>query len=518
MWNVSSSSKAGRRCPTAVAHATTLLTLLLGLLLPGSAAAQIAPQDIPNTCRNHYTQQQEIQLGDKVVQQVYQTMPVLPDSDPVAQYVRRLGAQLVAAAPLTPGLERQWPFNIHVVASSEINAFALPGGSMFVNLGAIQAAETEAQLAGVMAHEMSHVLLRHSTCNMVKKQNRSILYSLGQIGAAIALGGAAGDLASQGIGAAQGLDFLHMSRGDEEQADKLGVRILHNAGIDPRGLPQFFEIIIAKSGSGPAQFLSDHPNPGNRMEYLRQEIATLPPLEHPIVTTAAFKEAHAEAAQAHALTATEMQSGQWKSSGLYARGPGAAVTATPVSGTAPNTSSGTPLRVSPLSAGQLGLSARLVRYQGALFAIDRPASWTASQAGSAGASGRSSVTLAPPGAAGDFGVAYGVILAVQHVEGQGVSDADSLVHATGSFAQQFAQSHGLTAEGAPTATSVGGQPAVTQYLTGASPVNGGAERDWLVTVARPDGDMDTLLFVAPAAQQSSMQPLFNRMLATFSPQ
>ena len=232
-----------------------LIALLLALSISAPACAQFDPV----TCKNSFTQQEEIQAGDKLVAEVYKQMPVLPDSDPVSRYIQQLGARLVAVAPLTPGLTQQWPFRFHVVASEEINAFALPGGTMFVNLGAIQAAETESQLVGVMGHEMSHVILRHSTCNLTKQRKKSIWYGLGQLGAAIALGGSGGEAAAQGIGMAANLDFLHMSREDEQQADLLGVRIAHDAGYDPRGLPQFFEIIQAKYGKGSAEFLSDHP-------------------------------------------------------------------------------------------------------------------------------------------------------------------------------------------------------------------------------------------------------------------
>lgn len=259
-------------------HRKALAALLLALGVCAQACAQFQPV----TCKNSFTQQQEIAEGDKIVAEVYKQMPVLPDSDPIALYVRQLGAHLVAAAPLTPGLTHQWPFLFHIIASDEINAFALPGGTMFVNLGAIQAAETESQLVGVMGHETSHVILRHSTCNITKQRKRSIWYSLGQLGASVALGGIGGEAASQGIGVAQNLDFLRMSRDDERQADLLGVQIAHDAGYDPRGLPQFFEIIQAKYGSGSAQFLSDHPSPGNRTEYVNKELALLPPLLHPI--------------------------------------------------------------------------------------------------------------------------------------------------------------------------------------------------------------------------------------------
>jgi len=156
----------------------------------------------PRPCRNSFSEQQEMAEGKKVAAQVWQQMPVLPDSNPVSQYVEALGLKLAQYAP-----GYRWPYNFHVVDSEEINAFALPGGSIFVNLGTIQAAGTEAQLAGVMAHEISHVAQRHSTCNITKQQKRSIWYGLGQIAAAATIGGSLGDLAAQGIGTAAGLDF-----------------------------------------------------------------------------------------------------------------------------------------------------------------------------------------------------------------------------------------------------------------------------------------------------------------------
>ena len=295
-----------------------LLALMVAITTGPFARASFEPV----TCKNAFTVEQEIQEGDKVAAQVYRQMPVLLASDPLTKYVQQLGAKLVAKAPPSPGTNERWPYNFHVVASPEINAFALPGGSIFINLGTIQAAENEAQLAGVMAHEISHVVMRHSTCNLSKQRNKSILYGLGAIGSAIFLGnGAAGQLAQTGIGFGQNLDFLHMSRTDEKQADLLGTSILYDAGYDPRALPQFFETIQAKYGAGGAQMLSDHPNPGNRTEYVNAEIQTLPPRSGATVTTAQFKQIHALALDTHALTATEIQAGAWKTSGHYASGP-----------------------------------------------------------------------------------------------------------------------------------------------------------------------------------------------------
>ena len=160
------------------------------MLLPVPSAW--ARFQVPPPCKNSFTIEQEQTEGAKVAAEVFKQMPVLPDGSPISRYIQQLGAKLVA---VTPGY--RWPFNFHVVASEEINAFALPGGAMFVNLGTIQAAETETQLAGVMAHELSHVVMRHSTCNMTKQQSIGTWAALGQLGAAIALGnGALGSMAS----------------------------------------------------------------------------------------------------------------------------------------------------------------------------------------------------------------------------------------------------------------------------------------------------------------------------------
>src|ERR1700745_486069 len=142
-------------------------------------------------------------------------MPVLPDSSPVSQYVQTLGQKLAGYAP-----GYKWPYRFHVANVAEINAFALPGGSIFVNLGTVQAAQDEAQLAGVMAHEISHVVLQHSVCNAEKEQRAGLLAGLSQVAIGIAVGGGtAGQIADRGIEETTSLGFLKMSRGDEKQAD-----------------------------------------------------------------------------------------------------------------------------------------------------------------------------------------------------------------------------------------------------------------------------------------------------------
>jgi Peptidase family M48 len=258
-------------------------------------------------CKNNIPPQQQIELGQKVAKQVYEQMPVLPDSSPATLYVQSLGRKLAAEAP-----GYKWPFNFHVVNVADINAFALPGGAIFVNLGTVQAAENEAQLAAVLGHEISHVVLQHSVCNAEKQQRVGLIAGLGQLAAGVLLGDTAGQVAQRGIGLTAGLGFLKMSREAERQADLLGVGTLYDAGYDPHAMPQFFETIQRKYGKGSAQFLSDHPNPGNRTEYVDQEIATFVPRSHYISDTPEFVRVHNQVAGMHAYTAQEVASGVWK--------------------------------------------------------------------------------------------------------------------------------------------------------------------------------------------------------------
>lgn len=293
----------------------TYLQNVWSCLLVMACALPLKAQIVQPVCKNAFSYEQEQTEGAKVAAEVYQEMPVLKDTSPVSTYVRALGAKLVQYAP-----GYQWNYNFHVVSSAEINAFALPGGAIFVNLGTIQAAENEAQLAGVMAHEISHVVLRHSTCNLTKQRKKSVWYSLGQVGGA-ALGGVGGAAIAQGIGYTASLDFLHMSRDAEKQADLLGVEILYDAGYDPHGMAQFFEIILAKYGSGGSQMLSDHPNPGNRTEYVNAAIAKLPARTHEVTTSTAFTKARAEAAAIKPLTTAEVKAGAWKTSDSFQAAP-----------------------------------------------------------------------------------------------------------------------------------------------------------------------------------------------------
>ena len=475
------------------------------MLLPVPSAW--ARFQVPPPCKNSFTVEQEQTEGAKVAAEVFKQMPVLPDGSPISRYIQQLGAKLVA---VTPGYRR--PFNFHVVASEEINAFALPGGAMFVNLGTIQAAETETQLAGVMAHELSHVVMRHSTCNMTKQQSIGTWAALGQLGAAIALGnGALGSMASQGIGMATGLGFLRMSRDYEKQADLLGTNILYDAGYDPRGMAQFFETIQAKYGEGSAQIFSDHPNPGNRTQYVNAEIATFPPKPNPRVTTAEFTRAREQSKKEKTYNSKEVQGGAWRQSGKYALVAGGPAQVIPA--TVGGSGGGQSAPSGRLSRASLGLNDQMTTYQGAAFSMSYPASWQKGE----GKNG--SVAFVPPNGAGQSGIAYGAIVDSARMK-TAVRDNNSLAQATSAIAQQMnEQNGGMQQASNLTTLTVGGQPANAVELRGRSPVaDGGSmlvERDLLITVARPDGAISYIVFVAPEPDYPTLKPLFTSMIESF---
>ena len=254
---------------------TKAAAVALALSVWGSGLAAQTAIKLP---KNKYTPQQDVELGREAAAEVRKQYPVIKD-EKIQTYLTKLGDRLVAAAPAelkNPAYEYSFtPVNV-----KDINAFALPGGPMFVNRGMFDAAESEAEVVGVMAHELSHVLLRHGTANASKAQNPWL--QLGQLAGAVGgavVGGAAGSAIAQGSQFGLGTILLRYSRDFEKQADLLGSQIMASAGYDPRALAHMFETIERESkengGSGNPQWLSSHPNPGNRTQYINKEADAL---------------------------------------------------------------------------------------------------------------------------------------------------------------------------------------------------------------------------------------------------
>lgn len=243
----------------------TVISLLLSF---GFCFAQPGPLRTLKPGFNLFTPQQDTQLGQQAKAEVEKTKPIVRDSE-MSNYLNQLGAKL-AKSPLAG----TFPFTYEVVKDKNINAFALPGGPVFVNTATFAAAQNEAQLAGVLAHEMSHVALRHGTHEASKGQAVQIIAAL----AGSATGnGMMGALAKAGISLGANSVLLHNSRDAESQADYNGAQILADSGYDPVEMANFFQGLSSKGSEGAlAQFLSDHPTPGNRVAAVQSEVRSMP--------------------------------------------------------------------------------------------------------------------------------------------------------------------------------------------------------------------------------------------------
>jgi Zn-dependent protease with chaperone function len=213
---------------------------------------------------NKFKPADDVRLGRQAAAEAEQQFPLLRDSE-VTAYVEKVGQRLVASIP-AEFQHSEFRYYFKVVNASDINAFALPGGPMYVNRGMIEAARTEGEMAGVMAHELSHVALRHGTAQATKAQKYAVGAGIAGILGTILAGPTVGQLAQLPIGAY----FLKFSREYETEADLLGARIMANAGYDPRDLANMFRTIEAQGGGG-GGFLSDHPSSKDRYARINQE-------------------------------------------------------------------------------------------------------------------------------------------------------------------------------------------------------------------------------------------------------
>jgi len=248
-------------------YARLLPALLLALAVANpSAQTKITPD------KNSYSVADDVKVGQEAAAAAKKQLPMLND-DQVDKFVERVGARLAAAID---GELRHagFRYTFDVVNQKEINAFALPGGPMFLNRGMIEAAKTEAAMTGVMAHEIAHVALRHGTAQATKGQKFQIGAVAGQILGAI-VGGTAGSVISQGSQFGIGAYFLKYGREYERQADLMGAQIMARAGYDPREMADMFKTIQAEGGSSGPEWLSSHPDPGNRYDAIVHEASLL---------------------------------------------------------------------------------------------------------------------------------------------------------------------------------------------------------------------------------------------------
>lgn len=231
---------------------------------------------------NWYSLESEIGIGREYSQEVEGSLKVVEDPV-VTEYVNRIAQNLVRNS------DAKVPFTIKVIDSEEINAFAFPGGFLFVNYGLILAAQDEAELAGVMAHEIAHVAARHATRQMTRAQ----MFNLASI-PLVLVGGGAGLAVREAVGLVIPLSTTKFARSFEAEADYLGVEYLYKAGYDPQSFISFFERIQAQEKEKPglvAKAFSTHPQTTDRIRKTQQEIQRiLPGREQYVLSTSEFQD------------------------------------------------------------------------------------------------------------------------------------------------------------------------------------------------------------------------------------
>ncbi len=479
--------------------AVRLLACVLACVMAGPTwvwAVKPAPE-LPDPGNVGISKEQQIQVGLQAVAEIYKQMPVLPDSSPITQYVQQLGKKMVNVIPP----QRSWPYQFHVVEQKEINAFALPGGPIFINVGTITQADNEAELAGVIAHEMSHVYMQHSAKQMRKNTLPSILSGLGQIAGQV-LGGIGGAVASIGGQMAGGLLSMKYSREDEAQADAVGAIIMYKVSYDPKAMADFFEKLQKMGGAGGPQFMSDHPNPGNRVQAVEREIQEWPPKKFQR-DSPQFQKIKQQATKVKAYTAEQIaqgeKQGQWARENAQsgARPPAEAQAAANAAGGA---AAGD---LANVSLQQVRPSGNFTEFQQGIR-IAYPDNWKVMRS-------QNGITIAPEAGVSQGAVAYGVVIGSAQDQ-----NATNLDQATQDLVQSLQQQNQLQPASDINRISVNGMEGRSVYLRGQSPVqrNGQPvpERDWLVTVPNPQGGLLYLIFVAPEPDFNQLRPTYERML------
>ena len=411
---------------------------------------------------NAFSPAQDIDMGKQSAAQIEKEINLLTDRD-VTSYVASLGAQLAARAPN----ENKFPFTFKVVDEKEINAFALPGGPVYINRGAIEAADNEAQIAGVIGHEMSHVILRHGTNQASKGQ---LIGGIGGALGGILGGGALGQVASAGGAFAANSVLLKYSRDAETQADLMGTQILYDSGYAPRAMAEFFDKLAKEhKGTSVEQFFSNHPIPENRIAKVNAEIMKIGPEPgNPKVDTPEFQRA--------------------KKSLLAMPAP------KPKPKPADNTTA------SP-SAPPAAPSTRMTSFAAAGVELQHPDNWKPAANGT-------HVVLAPAGGADANGnLGYGMIIDVFKPQ-----NARNLDDATNQFLDSLRQGNpDVKIVRSRVQTRVDGRQAQLSELTNASPF-GGTETDVIVTLFRSTNELQYFIQVAPTKSVPQYQQAFQSIM------
>ena len=438
---------------------------------------------------NLFSTQDDVQVGQQSAAQAEQQLPILRDAS-VQAYVNRIGQRLAANAG---GPNFQYQFR--VVNASDINAFALPGGYIYVNRGVLDQARNEGEVAGVLAHEISHVSLRHGTHQASKAY-------LAQAGIGI-LGGILGGKVGQGtasiINAVGGIGlnalFLKYSRDLETQADIRGSQILAASGYSPVDMVNFFKTLERVDSSKKTNWMSDHPAPPDRIARIEKEEQMLHVTANPTTNVADLQNVQSRL-RGYGAAPTSQQIAQGVTSG-------SGTTARRRSTASPNASN-------TISVEAPSSSLRSYTSRSGVYRVSFPSNWQVYEQGNTG------VTIAPPGAVLQNDIVYGAI--INHYDpfgGQGLVGNTSLETATNDLLGALQQSSPyLSAASNEQRIRMAGGTALAAVLRGTDPSTGIAERVTVVTRQLSDDHLIYMLFITPERDASRYSSVLNAMVSS----
>jgi Zn-dependent protease with chaperone function len=462
-------------------------SLIVFAVLATAAIAQAQTRIKPGF--NLFSPDQDVEVGQQSAAEADQQLPLLNDSQ-VNAYVNRIGQKLAlnAGGP-------QFQYRFRVVNASDINAFALPGGFIYVNRGVLDNARNEGELAGVLAHEISHVALRHGTHQASKAY-------LAQAGISI-LGGILGSRVGQGtaqiINAIGGFGlnalFLKYSRDIETQADVRGSQILTASGYTPADMVNFFKTLERVDPSKKTNFLANHPAPPDRIARIEQEARLLHVSDTPTENVAELRSVQNRLnSYGSAPTMRQISQASASSGGSRGRSRPSSGSETTVSVPAPSNSFNTytsPSRV---------------------FRVSYPSNWQVYESGSTG------VTIAPPGGAGNVDgsseIVYGAIINHYDPFGNGPEGNVSLQNATEDLINTIQRSspHLRLVSNTGQRVRMAGGTALAAALRGTDPNTGLNERVTVVTRQLSDEHLLYLLFITPERDAANYSSVLNAMV------
>jgi predicted Zn-dependent protease len=410
---------------------------------------------------NVYSVEQDIELGRQAAAEIRQQVDIVSNQQ-LQNYLGQLGQRLASQ----PEAGR-YPYSFTLVNEEGINAFALPGGPVFVHAELLQAADDEAQLAGVLAHEISHVALRHAT-NQASKANLIQIPAV-LAGSVIGEGSVLAQLGQLGLGLGVNSVLLKYSRDAETEADALGARIMAGAGYDPMEMARFFQKLEQEGGARAPQFLSSHPNPGNRMQAVQAEIQTFPQRQYSAGNTQ-FPRMKQLASQLPEPDRSRV-----------------AASNAPSTAPAP--------------------SAQVRQFRSRTVSLQYPANWQAFGDGTSAV-----VALAPQeglvrNQRGGISLGFGTVMSYYRP----ASGRLELAASTQELIRDLASVNpNLRVAGPSREVAVDGSPGLLTTLSGLSPY-GGEETNVLLTVPRPQG-LFYMVFVTPSSRFEQFQGSFQQML------